>query len=139
MTRVLALIAVALLLGACATQPQLTERDYHWLVHSPDRTDTDRANDQRRKPEKLLAFYGVRPGMRVLDVGASAGYNTELLARAVGEKGQVYAHNNKFFMDNFVKGRLNERLKRFGMKNISPAESTMSATVAKCSIRMKAT
>lgn len=116
-----ALFVIAALVGACAaTQPQLTERDYQWIVHSPDRTDADRTNDQRRKPEKLLSFYGVRPGMRVLDLGASAGYNTELLARAVGEKGQVYAHNNKFFMDNFVKGRLDERMKRPAMKNVVP-------------------
>jgi predicted methyltransferase len=42
----------------------------------------------------VLAFLGVKPGMRVLDVFAAGGYNTELLARTVGVKGQVIAYNN---------------------------------------------
>ena len=119
--RVAALIVSILALSACtAPAPQLTARDYQWIVHSPDRTDADRTNDQRRKPEQLLEFYGVQPGMRVADLGASAGYNTELLARAVGPKGVVYAHNNSFFMQNFVKGRLDERMKRPAMANVTP-------------------
>jgi len=39
----------------------------------------------------MLAFAGVRPGMTVLDVSAGGGYTTELLARAVGPTGRVYA------------------------------------------------
>jgi len=48
------------------------------------RTAADRKNDERRKPAELLAFTGVRPGMTALDVSASGGYTTELIARAVG-------------------------------------------------------
>ena len=33
------------------------------IVASPDRSDADRTNDRRRKPELMLAFIGVRPGM----------------------------------------------------------------------------
>ena len=61
------------------------------IVASPDRTAADRTNDQRRQPEKMLAFIGVRPGMAVLDVSTGGGYTAELLARAVGPGGQVYA------------------------------------------------
>jgi predicted methyltransferase len=39
----------------------------------------------------MLSFAGVRPGMVVLDVSAGGGYTTELLARAVGPTGRVYA------------------------------------------------
>ena len=113
---VFAMVAVA----ACAGMPVEQAPDYQRIVADPDRTDADRAIDQRRQPEKLLAFYGVRPGMHVLDLGASAGYNTELLARAVGPDGLVYAQNNKFFLDNFVKGRLAERMKRSAMGNVVP-------------------
>jgi predicted methyltransferase len=35
-------------------------------------------------PAKMLAFTGVKTGMKVLDMEAGAGYSTELLARAVG-------------------------------------------------------
>ena len=56
--------------------------DYEAIVASPDRSDGDRQTDQRRQPVKMLAFAGVRPGMKVLDMEANAGYSTELLARA---------------------------------------------------------
>ena len=58
--------------------------DYAAIVADLDRSDADRAIDKRRDPVKLLAFTGVRPGMKVLDMGAGGGYSTELLARAVG-------------------------------------------------------
>lgn len=61
---------------------------------SPDRPATDVAQDERRKSREVLAFLGVEPGMRVLDAFAAGGYNTELLARIVGVKGQVIAYNN---------------------------------------------
>jgi predicted methyltransferase len=64
------------------------------IVAAPDRTDVDRENDKRRAPVQFLAFTGVRPGMTVLDMGAGAGYSTELLARAVGSKGKVYAQDS---------------------------------------------
>jgi predicted methyltransferase len=57
--------------------------DYAAIVGAPDRSDADRQTDQRRQPAKLLAFTGVRPGMKVLDMEAGSGYSTELLARAV--------------------------------------------------------
>ena len=65
--------------------------DYAAIVGAPDRSDADRQTDQRRQPAKLLAFTGVRPGMKVLDMEAGAGNSTELLARAVAPGGIVYA------------------------------------------------
>lgn len=62
-------------------------------VTAPDRSDADRALDGGRKPRGLLSFLGVRPGMRVAEIGAGGGYTTELLARVVGDKGVVFAHN----------------------------------------------
>ena len=38
---------------------------------------------------RFWAAAGVQPGMRVLDVGCSAGHTTMLLAQMVGELGQV--------------------------------------------------
>src|SRR5436190_13868472 len=63
------------------------------IVASPDRSDADRANDRRRKPELMLAFIGVRPGMVAMDLSAGGGYTTELLARAVGPSGKVYGQS----------------------------------------------
>jgi predicted methyltransferase len=63
------------------------------IVASPDRSAADRRNDARRKPEQMLAFIGLRPGMTALDLSAAGGYTTELLARAVGPGGIVYGQS----------------------------------------------
>ena len=67
--------------------------DYAKLLAAPDRSDADRKADQRRDPVPFLAFAGVRPGMKVLDMGAGGGYSTELMARAVAPNGVVYGQN----------------------------------------------
>jgi predicted methyltransferase len=106
----LAATVLAVLCSGCATD--LPALDFQALVASPDRSEADRATDARRKPAQLLAFYGVRPGMTALDLGAGAGYNTELLARAVGASGKVYAQNPE------PAARLNERMKMPSMSNV---------------------
>jgi predicted methyltransferase len=63
------------------------------IVASPDRSAADRTNDLRRKPEQMLVFIGVRPGMTALDLSAAGGYTTELLARAIGPSGMVYGQS----------------------------------------------
>jgi predicted methyltransferase len=55
--------------------------DYAALLAAADRSDADREADKRRNPAPFLAFADVRPGMKVLDVGAGGGYSTELIAR----------------------------------------------------------
>ncbi len=47
--------------------------DYTAILSAPDRSDADRNADKRRDPTPLLAFAGVRPGMKVLDMGAGGG------------------------------------------------------------------
>ena len=106
----LAATVLAVLCSGCATD--LPALDFQALVASPDRSEADSATDARRKPAQLLAFYGVRPGMIALDLGAGAGYNTELLARAVGASGKVYAQNPE------PAARLSERMKMPSMSNV---------------------
>ena len=100
----------ALLAGLAGCASHAPAPDYQALVASTDRSDADRTNDVRRKPAQFLAFMDVRPGMTVADISSGGGYTTELLARAVGGTGRVYAHN--------LKPRLEERLKKPAMKNV---------------------
>ncbi|MGC2518745.1 MAG: methyltransferase domain-containing protein [Burkholderiales bacterium] len=90
---------------------------YRAIVASPDRSEADRQTDQRRKPELLLAFTGVRPGMKVLDVGAGGGYSTELLARAVAPGGTVYAQDAQDTPAR-ARERFDERAKKPAMENV---------------------
>ena len=67
--------------------------DYAALLAAPDRSDADRQADKRRDPLPFLQFADPRPGMKVLDMGAGAGYSSELMARAVAPNGVVFAQN----------------------------------------------
>lgn len=71
----------------------LTRERIAEILASPDRSAADRSNDLRRKPDQMLTFIGIRPGMVVLDLSAGGGYTTELLARAVGPAGRVYGQS----------------------------------------------
>jgi len=118
-SKVESLVVLALLacLAGCAGSGAGGSVEYGALVATPDRSDADRQTDQRRKPELLLAFSGVRQGMRVLDMGAGGGYSTELLARAVAPGGAVYAQDPPALPDR-VKERFDERMKKPAMKNV---------------------
>ena len=72
----------------------------------------------RRQPAKMLAFTGVKAGMKVLDMEAGAGYSTELLARAVGPTGVVYAQDSAAVIERFVKDKFDIRAQKPAMKNV---------------------
>jgi predicted methyltransferase len=50
----------------------------------------DAAQDDRRHGPEVLAFAGVKPGWRVIDLVPGGGYWSRLFARAVGPAGHVY-------------------------------------------------
>ena len=64
--------AVVFLVGLCCGSGPLAAQDYQAIVSSPDRSDADRQTDIRREPAKMLAFTGVKTGMKVLDMEANA-------------------------------------------------------------------
>ncbi|MFC3050797.1 class I SAM-dependent methyltransferase [Kordiimonas pumila] len=76
----------------------------------PRRSLEDRGRDLARKPLKVLRFVGIQPGMTVVDLNSGGGWYTEILSRAVGESGKVYAHNGPVYW-NFVK---DNTAKRYG-------------------------
>jgi len=58
-----------------------------------DRSDAEKARDVGRRPAAVVTFLGIEEGMKVMDVLASGGYYTDVLAEAVGPAGRVYAQN----------------------------------------------
>lgn len=107
-----AFAAATALLLVPAVSSAIDEATARTLVAAEDRTEADRARDERRKPVELLVFSGVEPGDRVADIGAGRGYSTELLARAVGHSGVVYGHNTPYVIENYVSEAWPERLAR---------------------------
>jgi predicted methyltransferase len=90
--------------------------DYAALLAAADRSDADREADKRRNPAPFLAFADLRPGMKVLDMGAGGGYSTELIARAVAPGGVVlrsesrgFAGETKGYLRSTTKDSRNER------------------------------
>ena len=104
--------------GTSATAQDAAVPDYAAIVAAPDRSDGDRQADTKRQPAKLLAFTGVKAGMKVLDMEANAGYSTELLARAVGPSGVVYAQDSAAVIERFVKDKFDVRAQKPVMKNV---------------------
>ena len=82
-TGLTAALTIALVPACIAMAKAQDAPGYAAIIAAPDRTEADRQTDARRDPMKLLAFAGVRPGMKVLDMGAGGGYSAEFLARAV--------------------------------------------------------
>jgi predicted methyltransferase len=95
----MAAIAIGgLCLSACVATAQpaqspISSEQIAQIVRSPDRSAADRTNDQRRKPEQMLAFIGIRPGIVAIDLSAAGGYTTELLARSIGPNGKVFGQS----------------------------------------------
>ncbi len=75
------------------SRPPLSSEQIAQIVNSTDRTAADRTNDQRRKPEQMLGFIGIGPGIVAVDLSAGGGYTTELLARAIGPSGKIYGQS----------------------------------------------
>lgn len=88
------------------------------IVDAPDRDPADRSLDGGRKPAELLTFIGLKPGMKVAELGATRGYTTELLARAVGPSGVVYGQNNPWMLEKFAQKPWSERLAKPVNKNV---------------------
>ena len=85
-------LGAGLFLGGCAAPPISSEKIAQ-IIASPDRSAADRTNDLRRKPEQMMAFIGIRPGIVALDLSTGQGYTTELLARTIGPEGTVYGQS----------------------------------------------
>ena len=75
---------------------------------SPERIELDRKSDPLRRPDLVLEFFKIKPGMTVLDLFSGGGYYTEIVSRVVGENGKVVAHNNEAYL-HFAKDSLDSR------------------------------
>jgi predicted methyltransferase len=60
-------------------------------VADPARPPDDKAQDANRKPAEVLAFAGIKPGDKVVDLMPGSGYYTRIFSKIVGPTGVVYA------------------------------------------------
>jgi len=112
--------------AASAMTTGATTAAYQALLTDPSRLPSDRELDPQRKPAEILTFIGLKPGMKAADLGAGGGYTTELLSRAVGPTGSVYAQNPAPFV-KFAGQALTDRLARPGLQNVTRLDREFDA------------
>lgn len=112
---------LAVLIG-CGEKPPVAEQDaniYQTAVYfNPVRPKEDRQDDAQRHPADIMAFAGVEPGMKVIDLLGGGGWYTELLAAVVGEQGHVYLVNTPLFL-HFTQPQMEARLAGNRLKNVT--------------------
>ena len=105
-----ALLAVAAAAGpgvpAAAQQASATDPALAPILAHPRRAE-DRARDPSRHPAETLAFFGVRPGMTVVDYLPAGGWYTRILAPYLGPQGRYIAmgpdltgETNQYFLNS---------------------------------------
>ena len=85
---------------------------------SPSRPESDRLRDPLRRPDQILTFFEIGPGMKVLDLFSGGGYYTEILSAVVGSEGQVVSHNNDAYLA-FVGKELEQRFADGHLGNVT--------------------
>jgi len=101
--------------------------DPYAFLQASNRDKDDLTLDRQRRPAKTLAFFGIRPGMRVAELAAGGGYTTELLARTVGSQGVVYGQNSPFILKRFAEAPWSERLKKTALSNVVRLDTEFDA------------
>jgi predicted methyltransferase len=78
----------------CATgarERETTANALDRILAGDHRSAANRARDVYRHPKETLLFFGIRPGMSVVEVWPGEGWYTEIIAPLVRDKGQYYA------------------------------------------------
>ena len=79
-------------------------------LEHPDRLEGDAKDDAARKPDEVLQFAGIAPGMNVVEIEAGTGYYTEIMSRIVGEDGKITMVNPQVFDTFFAPDTFDKRL-----------------------------
>mgnify|MGYP000939480804 CR=1 FL=1 len=90
-----AFVAAATLMLATVPIVAVHATNFAILLGGPQRSDADKARDADRKPAQLVAFAGIRPGMKVAELASGGGYFTRVLSLSVGSTGYVYAFGTR--------------------------------------------
>ena len=102
------------------------------ILDDPARTDAERERDAGSKPLEVYAFWGIEPGMTVVDLMPGTGYNTFILSKLVGDSGMVYAGPDR-------RDRLAEALAARPLDNVhviaSPADVPAGSADAMITVR----
>ncbi len=113
-----AALACSVIAGTHAAESPPIHPAIQAAVDSLERLPKDRARDENRHYAEIMEFFGVRPGMNVIELFAAGGNTAEVLARAVGPTGKVYMQNPPWFYERAGNKPVNERLANDRLPNV---------------------
>jgi predicted methyltransferase len=94
-------------------------------VAAPVRTPDNVKLDEGRKPVEVLSFFGLRKGMRVIDMFGANQYWVEIMAPVVGPRGHVTVWQPTQFLNDERRAKFAAFVKR--QKNVSLISSPFEA------------
>ena len=88
------------------------------MAHKFDPSKLNKLDDPSRlelfDPQKTLKEFGLRKGMKVLDVGTGAGFYLPYLSEMVGQEGRVYAIDVEPLAVEYAK----KKVESLGLSNV---------------------
>jgi predicted methyltransferase len=122
----------ALALVAAAPVVAATPKYIAAAIAQSDRPADQTALDAERKPAETVAFSGIKPGSKVMDLVPGAGYFTRIFSGVVGDKGWVYAYFPTE-TDAFLRKKIGPDAKIERLFDSIPHTSIIHASIAKVS------
>ncbi|HQN49847.1 MAG TPA: methyltransferase [Phenylobacterium sp.] len=91
MRRALATLVPSLVLLVLAAPAAAADKALDAAIAGPQRAAAHVARDPARHPAETLAFWGVKPGQKTLEISPGSGYWTEILAPYAKATGGAYS------------------------------------------------
>ena len=107
------LCALLLLIPAAAAQADAIDD----ALAAQERPTADVTRDASSRPAEVLRFFGLPEQGVVVDLFGGGGYYSEIVSRAMGDRGTIYLHNNAAYL-NFTGDALRERLFNDRLANV---------------------
>jgi predicted methyltransferase len=83
------LVGIPVAAAAQPSTPAAVRQELEAAIKGPQRSAAHVARDKYRHPEQTLAFFGIRPDMRVVEVIPGRGWYTEILAPFLHDHGTL--------------------------------------------------
>ena len=97
----------------------VTGADLNWdaALNGDHRSESNRARDEYRHPQETLSFFGLAPGMTVMEVSPGGGWYTEVLAPLLKDNGTLIAAHSSVNGGSYARRSLGGFLKKLGEKD----------------------
>ena len=137
MRRSLLLATIALIGSATVAAVPKPDTAIEKAVADPTRPADERARDQYRHPVQTLAFFGVKPGQKIVEFSPSAGWYTAILGPVTGPRGSYTAlvtsprgaeAATKMLTDRGVKGSVATMDPAAGTSTVAPGSQDVVLT-----------